>query len=205
MIFATLPKTPPAQLYNLVAKFKQGEQHKYKITTAIHGMVPSNRPLTLEFGLDTKVLKMRSGIATIKLSFSQMKSGKDWIPGTYGSSTISLDKSNKPVGSSHTGEVFMIFPGHPVGVGSKWSGLANLMPPGKAGQSVFTTYKLGGVKQDNGRTIASLAMAIQGTTPGEGTALVDLADGTLLAEDLRIIVPDKGKKFPVEIIVRRES
>jgi hypothetical protein len=196
-------KDAKAETYILKAKYHVGEIHDYAIQTAIYGVTGDNRAVGIRFDMRMHVISVSPNRSTIRVAASAPKSGKTELPSPYKPATVVLDQWNRPIGTSTGGQIFTSYPNHPIKVGDQWNGTSNLMLGTNKGATLDTAYKLNSVQTYKGRQIAELTMKLGGLASGEGTELIDLADGSLLSSDMNLKV-NQGKKIPVQIVLKRQ-
>jgi hypothetical protein len=190
------------KLFSLKATYSVGEKHTYGIATGIYGYTLDNKAVGINFNMTMTVVQVANSNATIKITTSRPKSGDTTLPFAYKDSTVVLDSSNRPVKKSSSGQIFAILPQHPVKIGDTWEGSTTLNLGSNRGALVATTYKLSSIRVDKGKHIAQVHMTMSGLASGEGTELIDLADGSLLTSDMNLRL-NESKKIPIQIILKR--
>jgi hypothetical protein len=191
-----------ADTYTLRAKYYKGELHTYGIQTAIYGITADNKGVAIQFDMRMHVLKVDSNKATIRLASGSPKNGDQVLPWTFKVAVVVLDQWNRPVGSKASGQIFSAYPSHPLKIGDTWEGTSNLTLSATTGALVGTAYRLNSVKMDGSRKIAEIGMKFSGLASGEGTELIDLADGSLLSSDLKLQL-HQSKTIPIIIVMKR--
>jgi hypothetical protein len=200
---------PTPNGYLLEASYRKGEVLRYGAVTTIGGMADNNRAIPVSYLVSITVKSVKGGIATVKLDESPPKNGKTTLPIPTKSASFQLDRHNKVIGASNGSQAIVAFPDHPVAIGANWSSTTVIPLGGGTGGSVVNvTSQLKGFRTEKGRRIATIGQTLRGFASGEGTALVDAADGSLLASDLElrihVRIQNEDATYPLEMIIKRQ-
>jgi hypothetical protein len=206
--FAALAHAAAAQVvstphgYLLQASYHPKQILKFSAVMGIKGVVPG-KEVGFSYPLTLTVQKLVKGVAYVRIAFGPVKSATRSMPLNLQPASLKLDRHNKPIGSTQSAPV-ALFPTHPVKMGEKWSGMSSYTVGGKnGGYAVETEYKLTGQKTERGKHIFVLTLNFKGFASGEGTILVDGADGSVLSEVLDLTMKTSQGTYPVQIINKR--
>ncbi|HWD39492.1 MAG TPA: hypothetical protein VG944_11630 [Fimbriimonas sp.] len=200
-------KTPRG--YSLTARYRAGTIQKFKAELAIGGVTDDPKHgLAVAFGVNVAVEKVSRGIASLRLEMGGASPVAN-LPIKQQVTRVRVDAHNHVVDAGHSNKSLLAvayFPKHPVRLNEKWVESATIPLSGVSGGLVETTYKLVGVKTDHNKTIANLALTFEGFARGEGSVLVDCADGSVLTSVMTLRVhPSKGQSrlVPLVIVLKR--
>lgn len=197
-LLAALAAVPvaPAQIkaqgegYSFRVKYVPGAVAEFKGTTKIAvtgGPEGMPAPGDIEVRLKQEVVSVEDGIATLKMETKVLSAGPDGETPEPTTQTIRVNESGQTVGedgkptvADGTGIVSSL-PAGPLKVGGKWITEADA-PNGKGKIKVESTFVEMKKVEDASMARVEFKMTSDGEMPmdGEGTVLIDAADGQLV-------------------------
>lgn len=202
---------PSGEGYTIRVKYVAGQVTNYKVASKIditggpEGM-PAPGPQSTDISVRQEVVEVKDGVSTLKV---ETTGGPTETP----TQTFQVDEHGKVVGQPEGTPPGQNMSGFPTGlpdralkVGETWSSETE-MPGIPGGGKIKVDYTFQGLKTVEGKSVAQIdfkmSLAGEMTMDGEGTVILDPADGQLLSTTSRntmtIKVPGVDKSMTISI------
>jgi hypothetical protein len=167
--------------YLMRVKYSKGQVVKYSSVTTIKGATADTgnaAPLRVSLPIIINILSITSGKAKAQLVMGPATMGGSQVAPAQ-KAEMTLDTRNQASNSSAS-TLLAPLPQKPVKPGDKWSAAAPV--PGMFGKQdgkLLATYKFGGIKTVDKRSVAIITYSISGSAGGSGMLMLLTKDGTL--------------------------
>lgn len=192
--------------YLFRARYRKGEVERF--STRLVVPAPGQSSAQVSNPVILKVLAVKGDTAKVDISVGPAvqitRKGKGKVYAFPKHNVLHLNTLNHSVDSDVGANVLAMFPPRPVAVGETWQGLSTF-PMGNSKQILNTTYKFSGIQRRGRTTAAVLDVELSGFAGGNGSMLIDVKDGSLLASVLNMMVGTSEYNAKVSLVVRRES
>lgn len=184
--FASAQVTKQGNGYLFRLKHTPGQTIRYSLVNQMNmaganaNQGGGNQSMTIP--LSTRVVSVKGGIATIETSFGPMGG-----QGQPQKQTVQMDNRGRMQGTAAGGLqnlAGLSMPERPVAIGGRWSDTMKVPSPMGGQIETTTNYRFVGIKSVGGRSVAELAVSMNGkgqglSISGTGTLNVLVSDGTL--------------------------
>ncbi|CAN5423172.1 hypothetical protein BH11ARM1_BH11ARM1_11310 [soil metagenome] len=176
--------------YLMRVKYVKGQTLKYKtVTSMVNSKDQKAKPLKIDCPIVMKVSNVVKSLATVAATVGPVTMGKTVIQPAQ-DAEIKLDTKNSPSGGampSTSQLVSATFPAKAVKIGTTWSNVTGIPSVTGGMANAKATYKFGGLKTVNGKSMAVVTFTLSGEVSGTGTLLLLASDGTLYSNKTRIL------------------